>query len=434
MHAPTARKPFALSRSTALTCLLVAFFLLLSIPYALKVAGGGTAIRRWQPQILHLEDEDIYERYNYPNPPIMAILLTPMAKLPPMGEALCWFYLKAAMTVLAIVWTFRIVETPGRPFPLWAQALTVLLTLRPIMGDFQHGNVNLFILFLVIGALYAYVRQREWTCGVVLALAIACKVTPALLVPYFVWKRSWRAVSGCVLGLVLFLLVVPAGVLGVDRNRQDLTSWWKHMVEPFVVGGQVTSDHPNQSLPGLVFRLGSASPSFYDKHGTPERYDNFVSLTPKQLAWLVKGCMAIFAILIVTTCRTPPTARPGWRLATEFSLILVGMLLFSERTWKHHCVTLLLPFGVITYFLAVCRPTRAMRVAIIAILAASMILMASTSTSMPRWSVESAKMAQVYGAYTWMLILLVGLLASMLRSRDAAEPVPVSRSVAATAA
>ena len=25
------------------------------------------------------------------------------------------------------------------------------------------------------------------------------------------------------------------------------------------------------------------------------------------------------------------------------------MLLFSERTWKHHCVTLMLPFAVLSY-------------------------------------------------------------------------------------
>ena len=30
----------------------------------------------------------------------------------------------------------------------------------------------------------------------------------------------------------------------------------------------------------------------------------------------------------------------------EFSVVVLGMLLFCERTWKHHCVTLLLPFTV----------------------------------------------------------------------------------------
>ena len=46
------------------------------------------------------------------------------------------------------------------------------------------------------------------------------------------------------------------------------------------------------------------------------------------------------------------TYGQAWRLAAEFSLVIIGMLLFSERTWKHHCVTLLLPFAVLAYYLA----------------------------------------------------------------------------------
>jgi hypothetical protein len=434
MDEPVARKLARISPSTLLTGALILFFVVLSIPYAYKVLHGGTAIVRWRLEVQNL-DRDIYEEFNYPNPPIMAILLTKMAQLPPLADALCWFYLKAAMTLLAIFWTFRIVESPGRPFPVWAKVLTVLLAMRPIMGDFQHGNINLFILFLVIGSLFAYCRNYDWTSGVVLGLAIACKVTPALFVPYFLWKRAWKCLAGCALGLVLFLFIVPASVLGVERNRQDFASWWKHMVEPYVVGGQVTSDHPNQSLPGLLFRLGSASPSFYDQRGVPYRYDNLLSLDPKKIGWLLKGCMALFAGLIVWTCRTPTQPRSGWRLAAEFSLVIVGMLMFSERTWKHHCVTLLLPFGVLCYYLAVCKPTPALRTAIVTGLVLSMLLMASTSTSLVILPVESAKMAQVYGAYLWIFLILAGLLAWMLRRGEpAAQGSPAAAPASAAAA
>ena len=40
----------------------------------------------------------------------------PLAELPPIVGALCWFYLKVAMTLAALYWVFRIVEDPGRPF------------------------------------------------------------------------------------------------------------------------------------------------------------------------------------------------------------------------------------------------------------------------------------------------------------------------------
>src|SRR5207248_150068 len=132
---------------------------------------------------------NIYERFTYPNPPIMALLLTPIAWLPPLMGSLTWFYLKLAMAAVALGWGFRLVESPGRTLPAGGKMAVVLLSLRPIMGDLSHGNVNLFILFLVIGALYAFREGYDMTAGLSLALAIACKVTPALFVPYFLWKR-----------------------------------------------------------------------------------------------------------------------------------------------------------------------------------------------------------------------------------------------------
>src|SRR5207247_11057236 len=134
-------------------------------------------------------------------------------------------------------------QQDGRLFPAWAKALTVLLSLRPIMGDLQHGNVNLFILFLVIASLYSFHRGRDWRAGVVLGLAIACKVTPALFVPYFLWKRAWKTLAGCGLGLVLFFGVVPACFLGWQENAQQLRHWADGMVRPFVVHGIVTRQH-----------------------------------------------------------------------------------------------------------------------------------------------------------------------------------------------
>ncbi len=341
---------------------LLLLFGAVSVQYSLKVVHQRSAFTRWQPQLQAMDDgADIAKQFNYPNPPVMAVVLLPLAWLPPLTGALTWFYLKVAMTLLAIHWVFRLVEVPGRPFPAVAQALVVLLSLRPILGDLEHGNVNLFILFLIVAALAAFQARRDVLSGLLLGLAISCKVTPALFVPYLVWKRAWRSLAGVALGIGLFLWpgFVPAARLGFAENQRQLVSWYQEMVRPFVVEGKVTSDHQNQSLPGLVYRMATANPSFstyVENIYTPTEYHNFLSLDPGQARWLIKGCMALFALAVVWTCRTPTEPRQGWRLAAEYSLVVLGMLLFSERTWKHHCVTLLLPFAVLCYYLFACRP------------------------------------------------------------------------------
>jgi hypothetical protein len=99
-------------------------------------------------------------------------------------------------------------------------------------------------------------------------------------------------------------------------------------------------------------------------------------------------------------------------LSAEFGLVLVGMLLFSERTWKHHCVMLVVPFAVLCYYLSACSPGPVLRGYLIATLAAVTVLIASTSVGLlpERW----AETAQVYGAYVWANFLLIAALAVLL--------------------
>src|SRR6516225_4367828 len=139
MNTSSLRPSRALSGQFWFAAGLLALFVGVSVQYSHKALANRSAILRWQPQLLGLDEGvDIAERFNYPNPPIMAILLYPLAKLPPLAAALVWFYVKVGLTLLALRWVFQLVEEAGRPFPAWARALTVLLSLRPVIDDLQH--------------------------------------------------------------------------------------------------------------------------------------------------------------------------------------------------------------------------------------------------------------------------------------------------------
>ncbi len=412
-----------LTRAHWFALALAALFLAVSVQYTFKAMEHRSAIVRWQSAMQEFEaGEDIYRRHLHPNSPMLLLLLKPLMLLPPVAGALAWFYLKLGLAVLAVCWVFRIVAEPDRPFPPWAMALTVLLSLRPVLGDLTHGNVNLFILFLVVAALYAYCHSWDVTAGVVLALAVACKVTPALFMPYFLWKRSWRVLAGCALGLGLFLWpgLVPGAVLGMDRYAEHLRGWTDAMIRPFLVSGVVFySEHNNQSLPGLLLRLLTESPSFstyVNDIYTPLEYHNLLRLDPGAVRWLVKACLGLFALVVVWACRTPTEPRGGWRLAAEFSLITLGMLLFSERTWKHHCVTLVLPFAVLCYVLAAYRPAGGRRRYLIGTLTAAALLMAATASGAGEVWERFADLAEVYGAYVWAFLALATALVTLLVS------------------
>ena len=406
---------------------LLAVFIAVSVQYTAKTSDGKrSALIRWIPAFLEFEaGQNIYDKYLHPNSPTMVLILLPFAHMPPLVAGLTWFYLKAGVTLLALHWVFRLVESPGQPFPPWAKALAVLLSLDPVLGDLSHGNVNLFILFLLIAALYVLHRGWEGWAGVLLALAIDCKVTPALFVPYLIWKRRWKTLAGCAIGVPVFLWVMPALVLGFEKNAEFVGSWLHAMIRPFLVEGRVFySEHNNQSLPGLIARMLTRGPSFSTYQGdlyVSLEWHNLAALDPRWAAWLVKGCMGAFAMVVVWACRTPANTKQPWRLAAEYGLVVLGMLLFSERTWKHHCVTLLLPFAVLCYYLAVCRPGPRLRGYLIGSLAAAVLFMLSTSTGLWRPLDRIGELAQVYGAFVWAYLLLAAALIVLLRRKEPLE-------------
>lgn len=396
------------------------------VQYTFKASDERSAFVRWRDQVLGLgRGEDIYQLYVYPNPPIMAIILYPFAQLPKIElsqfdidcGALAWFAVKVLMTLFAFHWTVRLIQTKDQPYPPWAQVLLLGLALRPIVGDLSHGNVNLLILFLVVASLYAFRHGRDFTSGVILGLAIACKVTPALFVPYFLWKRAWTTLAGCSVGLALFLFLVPGCLLGFGHNARLLHSWYERMVQPYANGGEVTTEHSNQSLPGLLYRLTTESPSFLDKEDRPADFHNVVAVEPWIARRALQGFGLAFLVLLAWSCRTPTQPREGWRLAAEYGIVLLGMLLFSERTWKHHCVTLLLPLGVLCYCLATHWQRAGWRWYLIGTLVLAQLFMAATSTSL--WEKFlgyrlGAKLAQVYGTYVWAYVIFLTALVTLL--------------------
>ena len=142
-------------------------------------------------------------------------------------------------------------------------------------------------------------------------------------------------------------------------------------------------------------------------------------MTAQVSRWLIKACMAAFAGLVVWSCRTPIRERQGWRLGAEFSLVVLGMLLFSERTWKHHCVTLVLPFAVLCYQLATADLGRWMRGYLIGSLGVAGLLM--TLPSLSGISEVLAKQSEIYGVYVVAYVVLLAALAVILRRARSAE-------------
>ena len=384
-----------------------------AILYAWKAADDRSAFVRWRPQILQIsQGVDIWsaDQFYFPNPPILPLTLYPLMLLPTMVGALLWYVLKVGMVTWSAVTLATMARGRGRPMPAWTLGLVLLLAIRPILSDLQHGNINILILFLIVLGLRLWTLGKDLSAGTVLALAIAYKVTPALFLPYLFYKRSWKTCGALVVGLVLFLLVVPSALMGPSANWRGLMSWRANIISPFVEGDTILSvQEVNQSFPGVASRL-LTQPRLDGPHGnnSVERAYNLVAWEPETAALIAKGVALGFVALLAVFCRTQTGRRDDPRLLGEFALVVLTMLFVSERSWKHHFVTLLLPYVYLGWRVGSSTTPRRVRAILGGALAVSGLLMASTSSEIGGVFADGRghEVALYYGMFFWSGLVL----------------------------
>src|SRR5438477_147197 len=111
-------------------------------------------------------------------------------------------------------------DTPSQRWLLAALIVVFGVIYAQYALKIQHadGNVNVLILFLIVMSLLAFCHHRDGLAGFLLGLSIACKLTPALFLAYFLYKRAWTTLAGAALGLVLFMLIIPGAYFGWRNN------------------------------------------------------------------------------------------------------------------------------------------------------------------------------------------------------------------------
>src|SRR5262249_8401015 len=123
-------------------------------------------------------------------------------------------------------------------------AAVVALVLEPVLSTFDFGQVNLALTALVVMDCLAVRRFR----GVLVGLAAAIKLAPAVFVVYFLVKRDGRGWAASAASFVGFAM------LGFLLAPNDSRKYWFGVVlDPSRIGGLAYMD--NQSIRGVLHRI-----------------------------------------------------------------------------------------------------------------------------------------------------------------------------------
>jgi len=214
------------------------------------VHSGGDFVFHLRLAERLLQGQPVYADFDgsigLPWPPFAIVTLVPFALLArlslPLTKA-AWAIGNVALFGWCLVRGYR---HAGRWTPV---VLAVAAVAQPLQSNFQHLNINLVLLALVVLAIADLERGREMRAALWIGVATALKGYPGAILLYFLARGRWRPLVAGVTAAVglTFLVVVPAGLAGAA-----IVPGYVHLA----LTAQSTQALAGQSIGGLVARLG----------------------------------------------------------------------------------------------------------------------------------------------------------------------------------
>ena len=182
---------------------------------------------------------------------------------------------------------------------------------------------------------WAYDRSESGerlTPALALAVAIATKVTPVVLLGYFALRRRGVACLAT-LAILCLLVALPAAIIGFDANSRQLRAFVTYALEKVDEGD-------NYSLRGVLVRY--LTPGQADLSHVQANVTN-LSMTVVNGLWLC-GVLGLGLAGLAAMWREDDD--PITRLL-EFSIVLTGMVLASPHTQRRYFVALYVPVALL---------------------------------------------------------------------------------------
>jgi alpha-1,2-mannosyltransferase len=238
----------------------------------------------------------------YIYPPFAAILMVPLAVMGWNAAVVAMFAVSLLSLAFVVYLVLRRLWPSGTPSGTLAVTVAILapsMALEPILQTFSYGQINLELMALI--AADCLVRRPRWPRGLLVGIAAAIKLTPAIFLVYFLLRRDYRAALMTVLGAALAtgagFLVAPAESLRYFSGGLSGTSGVSG--SPFIT---------NETFQAVLVRAG------------------FEGLTMKMI-WLV---LSVLTLLLASSA-----IRRGEPALAMVVTAGVGLLV-SPTSWSHH--------------------------------------------------------------------------------------------------
>lgn len=317
--------------------LVLVLFLIFQCIVAVTHSWDLECYIRASKRILNNEPLYIKEDIPYVYPPFLAFAFIPFSYLNVTFLKGLWFLINTILIYYAVVLMEKTTDKNyNKSFFLYF--LSLFWTLRFIMDNYSLGQINILITFLIVLTLYFFINGKDIYAGLILGIAISIKLTPFLILFYFLCKREFRIILFTFMSLIFFL-TIPSILIGLKKNLFYIFQYYN------VMTNFTDTTINNQSLYITIKRLLSPIPPWNNL------YVNIANLNEFQIKLIT---ITIFGIILLFLCylfRFRLLNRKENINFYEYSLIILCMLLLSPLSRKAHFISILIPQFYIFHYI-----------------------------------------------------------------------------------
>jgi hypothetical protein len=262
------------------------------------------------------------------NPPFFTLISFPLAYLPYSKAILLWTFFSILAGCISIL---LIQQKLDAHFSLPACLLLLIgfMAYFPTFASLQFGQVSLLLLPLLILGWRAAHDQNSSRAAVFLGITTSLKPFFGLFLLYFLIRKEWRAF------LIFIATILGCGLISIAFFGIDTYYSYYQVCHRIVWAASSW----NVSLYGFLLRL----------IGGPERNIPLLPI-PNLLISAYLFLSALLLLAIIYFLRPTKTIDSQEKTDLDFSIILLGMILFSPLGWMYYFPLLSVPFLILWNF------------------------------------------------------------------------------------
>jgi hypothetical protein len=216
-------------------------------------------------------------------------------------------------------------------FAFWGAILTIVLASRFLVRDILECGVNLALVALSWGALWCWRQRKDFAGGSLLGFAIALKLTPALFLAWFAWKRQWK-IFFATSAVTCLLFLTPLCFLDWQTFEKVHRVWWHHASKGLLAENPAQGVLGEESIQNLGLRPALGRYLIRLPEGHNARFDHpwalqFFDLTPQSAGWVVRILIGVLVLAVAWQFRRPVRSRVESSLLWEAAAVSVLILL-----------------------------------------------------------------------------------------------------------